>query len=256
MHIKLLVEGGEMKPGPTLSQKLGPAGININQVIQKINEATKNFPGMKVPVELNVDTSSKTFEVKVFSPPVSELIKKELGIEKGSGLQKKQCAGNVSIEQIISVAITKMPNLLCKDMKSAVKTVIGTCVSLGVLVENEPASIVGIQIDEGKFAKEIASENTETSPEKKIKLQAYFTKVKEEQEKAIKQEQAAKEAAEAAAAAATPVAGVAVPAAGAVATPGATPAATTTPIKGAVPAKEAPKKETAKPTAKSAAKKK
>ena len=47
MNIKLLVEGGEMKPGPALSQKLGPAGININQVIQKINDATKNFPGMK-----------------------------------------------------------------------------------------------------------------------------------------------------------------------------------------------------------------
>ncbi len=256
MHIKLLVEGGEMKPGPTLSQKLGPAGININQVIQKINESTKNFPGMKVPVELNVDTSTKTFEVKVFSPPVSELIKKELGIEKGSGLQKKQCAGNISIEQIISVAITKMPNLLCKDMKSAVKTVIGTCVSLGVLVENEPASIVGIQIDEGKFAKEIASENTETSPEKKATLQAYFTKVKEEQEKAIKQEQAAKEAADAAAAAiATPATGVATTAAAA-ATPGVTPATTATPTKGAAPAKEAPKKEAAKPAAKSAAKKK
>ena len=256
MHIKLLVEGGEMKPGPTLSQKLGPAGININQVIQKINEATKNFPGMKVPVELNVDTSSKTFEVKVFSPPVSELIKKELGIEKGSGLQKKQCAGNVSIEQIISVAKTKMPNLLCKDMKSAVKTVIGTCVSLGVLVENEPASLVGIQIDEGKFSKEIASENTVTSPEKKIKLQAHFTKVKEEQEKAIKQEQAAKEAADAAAAIATPAVGTATTAAGAAATPGATPATTATPTKGAAPAKDAPKKEAAKPAAKSAAKKK
>ena len=79
MQIKLLVEGGSMKPGPALSQKLGPLGININQVIQKVNEATKDFNGMKVPVSLEVDTSTKEFDVNVFSPPVSELIKKELG---------------------------------------------------------------------------------------------------------------------------------------------------------------------------------
>ena len=94
MQIKLLVDGGSMKPGPALSQKLGPAGIPINQVIQKVNEATKAFMGVKVPVELNVDTATRSFEVRVFSPPVSELLKKELGIEKGSGLQKKVKMGN------------------------------------------------------------------------------------------------------------------------------------------------------------------
>ena len=67
-----------MSPGPALSQKLGPAGINISKVIEKVNEATKNFKGMKVPVELDVDASTKEFEVKVFSPPVSELLKKRI----------------------------------------------------------------------------------------------------------------------------------------------------------------------------------
>ena len=71
MQIKLLVDGGSMAPGPALSQKLGPLGINVNQVIQSVNEATKNFKGLKVPVELEVDPSTKTFHVKVFSPPVS-----------------------------------------------------------------------------------------------------------------------------------------------------------------------------------------
>ena len=78
MQIKLLVEGGSMKPGPALSQKLGPAGINVNEVITKVNEATKNFKGLKVPVELEVDLSTKDIEVNVFSPPVSELLKKWL----------------------------------------------------------------------------------------------------------------------------------------------------------------------------------
>lgn len=195
MQIKLLVEGGDMKPGPALSQKLGPVGIPVNLVIQKINESTKNFKGLKVPVELEIDAGTKNFEVNVLSPPVSELLKKELGIEKGSGTQNKLYAANVSIEQIISVAKTKMPNMLSKDLKAAVKSVIGTCASLGILVENKPAARIGHEIDGGKFSKEIEGEKTETSSEKKAKLKEYFEKVKAEQEKIIKQEEAAKEAA-------------------------------------------------------------
>ncbi len=192
MQIKLLVEGGSMKPGPALSQKLGPVGININQVIQKVNEATKDFNGMKVPVELEVDTSTKEFKVSVFSPPVSELLKKELGIEKGSGMQKKMQTANASIEQIISIAKTKLPNLLCKDLKAAVKTVVGSCVSLGILIENKSASEIEKEIDEGKYDKEIQEEKTETSDEKKEELEKYFADVKTEQEKLIKQEEEAK----------------------------------------------------------------
>jgi large subunit ribosomal protein L11 len=204
MMIKLLAEGGAMKPGPALSQKLGPAGIPINQVIQKINEATEDFHGLKVPVELNIDVKTKKFEVKIFSPPVSELLKKELGITKGSGMQLKTIIANASIEQIISVAKTKMQNLLCKDMKSAVKVVVGTCVSLGVLVESKPAKETEKDIAAGKYDKEIAQLKTVTSPEKKKVLDDYFKEVQKKQELILKQEQAAKEAAEQAAT--TPVA--------------------------------------------------
>ncbi len=197
MNIKILAEGGDMKPGPALSQKLGPAGINVNQVIQKVNEATKDFKGMKVPVELDVNPSTQEFEVNVFSPPVSELLKKELEIEKGSGEHNKIKAGNASIEQIISIAKTKIPNLLCKDLKSAVKTVVGTCVSLGVLIESKPATEIIKEIDEGKYDKEIKEEMTETSEEKKAELDEYFAGIKKEQDRILKQEQAVKEAKEA-----------------------------------------------------------
>src|SRR3989304_3287781 len=209
MQIKLLVDGGSMAPGPALSQKLGPAGINISQVIQKVNDSTKNFQGLKVPVELDVDMSTKTFEVKVFSPPVSELLKRELGIAKGSGTQKKVTMYNASIEQIISVAKTKLPNILAKNLKAAVKTVVGTCGSLGVLVENKSAAEVEKEIDEGKYDHEIKLESTVTTAEKRSKLDEYFFEVKEKQEKVLKAEQAAKEAAAQAAA----------PAEGAAATP-------------------------------------
>jgi large subunit ribosomal protein L11 len=193
MIIKLLTEGGNMSPGPALSQKLGPAGINMGQVIQKINESTKNFSGIKVPIELDINTSTKEFSVKVFSPPVSELLKKELKIPKGSGLQEKEKVANASIEQIIYVAKTKMPNLLCKDLKSAVKSVVGTCVSLGILIESKSPVQIEKDIVDGKYDKEIKSEKTETSEEKKKELDEFFSQIKSKQEQVKKQEQIAAE---------------------------------------------------------------
>jgi large subunit ribosomal protein L11 len=211
MIIKLLAEGGEMKPGPALSQKLGPAGIPINSVIQKVNEATSDFAGLKVPVELDVNVKTKTFNIKVFSPPVSGLLKKELNIKAGSGQQLKFQVGNASIEQIISVAKTKMQNLLAKDLKTAVKLVVGTCVSAGILIENKSAKEIEKEIEEGKYDKEIKEVKTQTSEEKRKSLDAFFTDVKLKQEKLMKQEQAAKEAAAQEATAAGATAAVVVP---------------------------------------------
>lgn len=193
MKIKILAEGGSMKPGPALSQKLGPAGINMGQVISQVNEATKDFKGLKVPVELDVDSGTKSFTIEVFSPPASELLKKELGIEKGSGAQDKMQVANASIEQIISVAKQKLPNMLCKDLKSAVKTIIGSCVSLGVLVESKDPVEVEQEIDQGKYDEEIKAEKIETPEEKKKQLEEYFSKIKSDQDKLLKLEQAAKQ---------------------------------------------------------------
>ncbi len=198
MQVKLLIEGGAMQPGPALSQKIGPLGLNMGQIISKVNDATKDFKGLKVPVELDIDPGTKEFNVNVFSPPVSELLKKELGIEKGSGIQSRMQVANASIEQIISIAKTKLPNMLCNDLKLAIKTIVGTCGSLGILIENKPASDVEKLIDAGKYDKEIQEERTETFQEKKEKLDRYFTELHTKQEKAIEQEEAEKEAAEAA----------------------------------------------------------
>ncbi|MBU1136253.1 MAG: 50S ribosomal protein L11 [Nanoarchaeota archaeon] len=196
MIIKLLVEGGKMTPGPAIAQKLGPIGVNIGKVIQDVNQATEGFKGLKVPVELDVDASTKEFKIKVSSPPVSELIKKELGIEKASGEQKKLKAGNLSIEQIIKIAKTKHKNMLDRNLKSAVKSVIGSCVSLGVLVENEEPVKVEEQIVSGKYEKEILEGKTETSQEKLDKLKEYFEQIRTKQEEIIKKEQEEKEAEE------------------------------------------------------------
>ena len=183
MQIKLLVEGGAMKLGPAVSQQLGPIGINMNKVIQDVNKATEGFKGLKVPVTLEIDSSTKSFEVIVSSPPISELLKKEVGIQKGSGIQSKVQVANASIEQIISVAKTKLPTLLCNDLKAAVLEAVGTCTSLGILIENKMAPEISKEIKEGKYDSEINEEKTETDPEKKKSLEENFSKLSEEQQK-------------------------------------------------------------------------
>ncbi|PIN94630.1 50S ribosomal protein L11 [Candidatus Pacearchaeota archaeon CG10_big_fil_rev_8_21_14_0_10_30_48] len=186
MIVKLLVEGGSMSPGPALAQQLGPLGINIGQVISKVNEATSNFKGTKVPVELNVDPVTKNFEITVRSPPVAELIKKELKLETASGDHKKVKAGNISIEKVIGIAKTKLGEALESNLKSMVKTVVGTCASLGVLVDSKEAVQVASEISEGKYDKEIKEGKTEPSEEKKKELETYFEKIKKDQDAKIK----------------------------------------------------------------------
>ncbi|MBI2630319.1 50S ribosomal protein L11 [Candidatus Pacearchaeota archaeon] len=209
MIIKLLIEGGDMKPGPAIAQKLGPLGINIGKVIQDVNKETQNFKGLKVPVELDVNPKSKSFEVRVSSPPVAELLKKEAGLEKGSGEAKKAKVGNLAIEQVIKIAKTKLPNMLCRNLKSSVKSVVGSCVSLGILVENIDPAQLEKEIVAGKYDKEINQEISEASAEKLKEMKDYFNKVKTQQEEIAKKEaeaKAAEEAAKAAAEAAKPAA--------------------------------------------------
>ncbi|MDO8564271.1 MAG: 50S ribosomal protein L11 [Nanoarchaeota archaeon] len=230
MKVKLIVEGGNMKPGPAVSQQIGPLGVNLGKIMSDVNSATAGFKGMNVPVEIDVDAKSKTFTVKVFSPGVAELLKKEAGAEKGSGLAHKVKVGNLGIEQIIAVANMKMPNLLAKNLKAAVQLVTGSCVSLGLLVENKEAKEVAKEIAQGIYDKEILSGKDTISDDKKKDLLTFFNDVK------TKQEKEAKVAAEAAAAAeaAKVAAATAAPAAGAVAaTPGTPAAATAAPAAGA-----------------------
>lgn len=197
MKIKIIAEGGNMQPGPVIAQQLGPLGINMGKVITDVNSATSGFKGMKVPVELDVDTKNKEFSIEVFSPPVAELIKKELGIEKGSGEAKKIKAGNIAFENLVKIAKTKQDDLLARDLKAGVRMIVGSCVSLGVLIDNKEAVEIEREIDEGKYDREIKEEVTQVSEEKKKELEEFFGIIKDKQEKDMKALEKAKEAEEA-----------------------------------------------------------
>ena len=169
--IEILVEGGKAKADASMSQRLGPMKINIQDVLKTINEKTESFKGMKVPVKVEVDPVSKEFTVSVGSPPVSELIKKELGLQKGSSFPNKDKVSNMGIEQVIKIAKMKESDILHNSLKSVVKTVIGSCNALGILVESKEARDINKEVDEGKFDEEINEGKTEVSEDKKKKLE-------------------------------------------------------------------------------------
>ncbi|MCQ8898201.1 MAG: 50S ribosomal protein L11 [Hadesarchaea archaeon] len=150
-RIKLLVEGGKANPGPPLGPALGPLGVNVAQVVQKINQETAKFSGMKVPVILTVDRKTKEFQIEVGSPPVSVLVKKELGLEKGAKTPGKETVGNLSLSQVIQIAKQKGG----RDLRAKVKEVLGTCKSMGVTVEGKDPVEVQREIEEGRYEEEL-----------------------------------------------------------------------------------------------------
>ncbi|MEZ0346558.1 MAG: 50S ribosomal protein L11 [Infirmifilum sp.] len=136
--VSLLVEGGKATAGPPIGPALGPLGLNVMQVVKKINELTQEYAGMRVPVKVIVNTENKTFEVEVGTPTTAALIVKELKIEKGAHQSTKEWVGNLSIEQVIKIARVKMREMGAKTLKAAVKTVAGTCQSMGVTIDGKP----------------------------------------------------------------------------------------------------------------------
>lgn len=192
--IELMVEGGKAVATPAVAQKLGPLKINISGVLSEINKKTDSFKGIQVPVKIIIDKSTKAFNIEVGTPPTSELIKKELGLEKGAAEPNKNKIANLSIEQIIKIAKMKKDSMYTEKMVSAVKCVIGTAHSMGILVEGKMAPDLVPKIAGGKFKKEIEEEKIEMPAEKKDLLAQQLKQVQVELEKEFAKLKAIEEA--------------------------------------------------------------
>lgn len=168
--IEILVEGGKAKADASMAQKLGPMKINIQDVLKTINEKTGSFNGMRVPVKVIIDTETKEFSITIGTPPISELIKKELNLQKGSSFPNKDKIANMGIEQVIKIAKMKESSILHNSLKSVVKTVIGSCNALGVLIEGKESRDANKDIDNGKYDNEINNQSMNISDDKKKKL--------------------------------------------------------------------------------------
>ncbi|MCW4001929.1 MAG: 50S ribosomal protein L11 [Candidatus Bathyarchaeota archaeon] len=148
--VEALVSGGQATAGPPLGPALGPLGVNVLAIVNRINEITLNYSGMKVPVKIVVDVETKDFEVSVGTPTTSALIVSELGVKKGSGAPNTEKIGDLSIEKVVHIAKVKGTQLLAKNLKAAAKEVLGSCVSMGVTVEGKDPREVQKEFDEGK----------------------------------------------------------------------------------------------------------
>ena len=134
-YIKLQVPAGSANPSPPIGPALGQQGVNIMEFCKQFNAQTQKLEkGLPIPVIITVYTDrSFTFVMK--TPPASVLIRKALGIEKGSGAPNTNKVGKISRKQLEEIAKTKTPDLTAADLEAAVRTVAGTARSMGVDVE-------------------------------------------------------------------------------------------------------------------------
>ncbi len=133
--IKLQVPAGKATPAPPVGPALGPHGVSAPQFVQQFNDRTKNFePGLTIPVVISVYADrSFTFETK--TPPAAVLIKKAIGLEKGSSEPHKVKVGKITRSQLQQIAETKKPDLNANTVDEAISIIAGTARSMGVKVE-------------------------------------------------------------------------------------------------------------------------
>ncbi|HII72343.1 TPA: 50S ribosomal protein L11 [Candidatus Woesearchaeota archaeon] len=178
--VDVLIEGGKATAAPPLGPALGPLGVNIGKVVADINKKTEGFKGMQVPVKVTVDSDTKEYTISIGTPPASALIKKEAGLDKGATNAKTEKVADLSIVQVIKIAKMKEDALLGKDLRQKIKEIIGTCQSMGVMVEGMAAHDAILAVNQGKWADEIKSGKTELSAEELKRLQEERKRLQDE----------------------------------------------------------------------------
>ncbi len=146
-----IVSGGEATGGPPIGPALGPLGINIMGVVNRINELTAEYEGTKVPVDVTLDTDTKEFTVKVGMLSTYALVTQALEISKGSPTPNTEYVGDLSFDQLVEIARRKREGLLGATLRLAVKEVLGSCLSMGVTVDGKPAKEVYALMGAGSY---------------------------------------------------------------------------------------------------------
>ena len=140
--VKALVTGGSASGGPPIGPAVGPTGINIKDVVDEVNKKTMMFKGLTVPVRIECDPETKKFEIFVETPSTASLL----------------LIGNLELDQVINVAKSKKEIFFDKTFKNAVKTVLGTAISIGATVDGEDPRIIQKKIDDGVYDDKIVED--------------------------------------------------------------------------------------------------
>ncbi|MBO5395219.1 MAG: 50S ribosomal protein L11 [Clostridia bacterium] len=131
--VKLQLEAGKATPGPPVGSTLGPHGINLGMFTKEFNEKTASQAGLVIPVVVTI-YADRSFSFVLKTPPAAILIKKAIGLDKGSAVPNKTKVGKITMSQIRQIAETKMPDLNCTSIESAMSMVAGAARSMGVTV--------------------------------------------------------------------------------------------------------------------------
>ena len=132
--VKINLKAGEATPAPPVGTALGQHGVAIMDFVKQYNDKTKDMKGEVVPAVITI-YEDRTFDFVIKKAPVSAMIKKVLGIEKGSGKAPRETAGTLTKDQVRKIAEDKLDDLNTKDVESAMRTVEGTARSMGIKVE-------------------------------------------------------------------------------------------------------------------------
>jgi len=132
--LKLNLPAGSATPAPPIGPILGGAGINMMEFLKQYNDATKDKRGQVIPAEITV-YKDKSFDFVLKLPPVSDLIKQQLKLQKGSSAPKTEIVGTLTNKQVRAVAEQKMADLNTNDIEQAIKTIKGTARSMGVEIK-------------------------------------------------------------------------------------------------------------------------
>ncbi len=149
--VTLKVKGGQASPAPPLGPAIEQLGLNVNEVVDKINKLTEKFKGFEVKVKIIVDEDTKEYDIEVRGPTATELLLKAVGADKPSGDPMHQKIGDLPFEKIVEIAILKKHDMLAKTLKAAVKTVLGSARSIGITVDGKDPKQVTREVEEGVY---------------------------------------------------------------------------------------------------------
>jgi large subunit ribosomal protein L11 len=146
-----IVSGGEATGGPPIGPALGPLGVNIMSIVNKINETTSEYQGTKVPVTVTLDTDTKEFTIQVGMLSTYALVTQTLEIPKGSSNPNEEFVGDLSFNQLLDIAKRKMEGLLSASLKAAASEIVGSCLSMGVTIDGKPAKEILSLMKAGEY---------------------------------------------------------------------------------------------------------
>lgn len=149
--VKVQIEGGKASNAPPLGPALADAGLNVNEVVEKINSITEAYKGYTVTVKIVIDLDTKKYDIFLELPTTTSLLLNMAKVSEPSGDPAHKKIGNITLEDVIKVALLKKQELTAKSLKAAVKTILGSARSIGLTVDGKDPKELVAELERGSY---------------------------------------------------------------------------------------------------------